>query len=88
MTFIVLYKCKIPKIPIIQNYTIPSQISDLENYVRSIWILFSSWWTLSGIKKHLTTTWDVTLKFSYPTFYDFTTKEKIKNVNIYMNAKN
>jgi hypothetical protein len=28
-----------------------------------------------------TTTWDVTLKTSYPTFFDFT-KLKIKNVNI------
>jgi hypothetical protein len=41
-----LYKYKILKIPIIQNYMIPSQINDLENYVRSICILFSSWWTL------------------------------------------
>ncbi len=37
-------------------------------------------------KKHLTTQ-DVTLKTSYPTFYDFTTKEKIKNVNILHECK-
>ncbi len=49
--------------------------------------VFSSWRTLFDIKKHLTTTWDVTLKTSYPTFYDFTTKEKIKNVNILHECK-
>jgi hypothetical protein len=44
-------------------------------------ILFFSWRTLSNIKKDLTTTWDVTLKTSYPTFFNFT-KEKDKNINI------
>jgi hypothetical protein len=71
-----LYEYKIPKILVIQNYTIPSQVNDLENYVRSRCILFSSWWTLFDIKKDLTITWDVTLKTSYPTFSDFR-KEKI-----------
>ncbi len=69
-----LYEYKIPKILVIQN-TIPSQANDLENYPGSICILFSSWRTLSNIKK-FTTTWDVTLKTSYPTFSNFT-KEKI-----------
>jgi hypothetical protein len=50
-----------------------------------ICILFSSWWTLSNIKKDFTT-WDVTLKTSYPTFSDFP-KEKIKNVNILHECK-
>jgi hypothetical protein len=81
-----LYEYKIFKIPIIQNYTIPSQVNDLENYARSISILFSSWWTLSNIKKDLITTWDVILKTSYPTFSNFT-EEKIKNVNILHECK-
>jgi hypothetical protein len=49
-------------------------------------ILFSSWWAVSDIKKTLTTTWDVTLKTSYPTFSDFT-KEKINNINILHECK-
>ncbi len=81
-----LYEYKIPKILVIQNYTIPSQVNDLENYARTICILFSSWRTLSNIKKYLTTTWDVTLKTSYPTFFDFK-KEKIKNVNMLHECK-
>ncbi len=40
---------------------------------------------MSDIKKDFTTTWDVTLKTSYPTFSDFT-KEKIK-VNILHECK-
>ncbi len=62
------------------------QVNNFENYVKSIYILVSSWWTLSNIKKYFTITWDVTLKTSYPTFYDFT-KEKIKNVNILHECK-
>ncbi len=34
-----------------------------------------------NIKKDFTTTWDVTLKTSYLTFFDFT-KEKNKNIDI------
>ncbi len=49
-------------------------------------ILFSSWRTLSNIKKDLRTTWDVTFKTSYPTFINFT-KEKIKNINILHECK-
>jgi hypothetical protein len=49
-------------------------------------ILFSSWWTLSNIKKDLTTTWDVTLKTSYPTFSNFT-KETNLNINILHECK-
>jgi hypothetical protein len=41
---------------------------------------------LFDIKKDLTTTWDVTLKTSYPTFSNFT-KEKRKNVNILHECK-
>jgi hypothetical protein len=41
---------------------------------------------LFDIKKDFTTTWDVTLKTSYPIFSDFT-KEKIKNVNILHECK-
>jgi hypothetical protein len=40
-------------------------------------ILFFSWRTLSDIKKDFTTTWDVTLKTSYPTFFKFTKEKKI-----------
>jgi hypothetical protein len=42
-------------------------------------ILFSSWQTLFDIKKDLSTTWDVTLKISYPTFFDFTIFKKKKS---------
>jgi hypothetical protein len=38
-------------------------------------ILIFSRWTLFDIKKDFTTTWDVTLKTSYPTNFNFT-KEK------------
>jgi hypothetical protein len=41
--------------------------------------------TIEHKKKHATT-WDVTLKTSYPIFFDFT-KEKIKNVNILHECK-
>jgi hypothetical protein len=49
-------------------------------------ILFFSQWTLFDIKKDLTTTWDVTLKTKYPTFFDFT-KEKNKNIDILHECK-
>ncbi len=62
------------------------QVNNFENYAKSICILFSSWQTLSNIKKYPTITWDVTLKTSYPTFFDFT-KEKIKNISILHECK-
>jgi hypothetical protein len=62
------------------------QVNNFENYVKSICILFSSWWTLSNIKKCLTITWNVASKTSYPTFFNFT-KENIKNINILHECK-
>lgn len=57
---------------VIQNYLIPSQNNDLENDDGSICIIISLWRTFSNIKKYLTITWDATVKYLYPTFFDFT----------------
>jgi hypothetical protein len=63
------------KIPVIQNYMIPSQKNDLENDDRSICIIFALWRTLSNVKKYLIITRNATLKFSYPTFFDSKNKK-------------
>jgi len=82
-----LYKFKIPKIPILQNYIIPSQKNDPENYTQAICILFTSWHTFFDIKSNITISWEMTLKNVYPTLTDLH-KTIIKNLASYMNVKN
>jgi hypothetical protein len=45
-----LYEFKVPKILVLQSYTIPSPKNDFENYTQAIFILFTSWHTIFDIK--------------------------------------
>jgi hypothetical protein len=45
-----LQEFKVPRISIIQGYTIPSKNNDLEKYACAICLLFLPWHSLSDIK--------------------------------------
>jgi hypothetical protein len=63
-----LYEYKIPKILVLQSYTILTQRNNLENYAQDICILFMAWCTNFDIKIDFTISWQMTLINLYPTF--------------------
>lgn len=47
------YEYKIPKVPILQSYTIPTQRNNPKRYTQAICILFTTWCTIFDIKQYL-----------------------------------
>jgi hypothetical protein len=69
----------VPKIPIIQGYTILSKNNNLEKYARIICLLFLPWHSLGDIKSDKNTTWSENLDRMYSNISTF---DRFINLNI------
>jgi hypothetical protein len=71
----ILYELEVPKISILQSYTIPSKENNPKYCAQTICILFTSWHTIFDIKSDFTMSWEMTLKNVYPTFTNLQKKK-------------
>jgi hypothetical protein len=76
-----LHEYKVPRIPIIQGYRIPSFKNDCESYSRTMSILFYPWRTFLDVKKCNDKSWSENFEQLYPLLSTFD-KKIIKNINI------